>query len=96
MLNKTIDKLNEFVYDISTEPLRLEEAYLKISEQIKVLCVRANISNAELARRLNVSPQSLSAKLKRESFTVKDLEEIAEATGSEFYHIFVLPNGEKV
>ena len=40
---------------------------MSISEQIKVLCVRANISNAELARRLGVSPQSLSAKMKRAS-----------------------------
>ena len=69
---------------------------MKISEQIRVLCVRANISNAELARRLNVSPQSLSAKLKRESFTIQDLEQIAEVTGSEFQHSFILPNGDKV
>lgn len=69
---------------------------MKISEQIKVLCVRANISNAELARRLNVSPQSFSAKLRRESFSIQDLERIAEVTGSEFQHVFVLPNGEKI
>ncbi|MCR5694156.1 MAG: helix-turn-helix domain containing protein [Clostridia bacterium] len=69
---------------------------MKISEQIKVLCVRANISNAELARRLNVSPQSFSAKLRRESFSIQDLERIAEVTGSEFQHVFILPNGEKV
>ncbi len=34
------------------------------SEQIKVLCVRSGISLAELARRLNISPQSLSGKIK--------------------------------
>ena len=39
-----------------------------ISEQIKVLCIRSNISVAELARRLGKSPQSFNAKLKRESF----------------------------
>ena len=50
-----------------------------ITEQIRVLCVRCNISNAELARRLNVSPQAFSGKMKRESFTISDLEEIAEA-----------------
>ena len=52
---------------------------MTISEQIKVLCVRSNISMAELARRIGVSPQSLSAKMKRESFTISDLEEIADA-----------------
>lgn len=62
---------------------------MKISEEIKVLCVRCNISLAELARRLNVSPQAFSGKLKRESFTVADLEKIAEVTGTEFRHEFI-------
>ena len=39
---------------------------MMISEQIKVLCVRQNISQAELARRLGTTPQNLNAKLKRE------------------------------
>jgi len=67
---------------------------MRISEQIKVLCVRSNISNAELARRLNVSPQAFSGKMKRESFTISDLEEIAEAVGVEFRHDFILNNGD--
>lgn len=57
---------------------------ITISEQIRVLCIRSNISVAELARRLGKSPQSFNSKLKRESFTIKDLEEIAEATGTSF------------
>ena len=69
---------------------------MNISEQIKVLCVRSNISLAELARRIGTSPQSLSAKMKRESFTVKDLEEIATATGTEFKRNYILPNGEEI
>ena len=51
------------------------------SEQIKVLCVRSGISLAELARRLNISPQSLSGKIKRDSFTINDLENIADVVG---------------
>ena len=54
---------------------------MRISEQIKVLCVRNNISVSELARRMGTSPQNFNAKLKRETFTVEDLEQIAEATG---------------
>ena len=46
---------------------------MSISEQIKVLCVRSNISLAELARRIGISPQSLSGKMKRESFTIAEL-----------------------
>ncbi|MGM9683816.1 MAG: helix-turn-helix domain-containing protein [Eubacteriales bacterium] len=67
-----------------------------ISEQIRVLCVRSNISMAELARRLGVSPQSLSAKMKRESFTISELEKIAEAVGASFVRKFVLYNGNEV
>lgn len=69
---------------------------ITISEQIRVLCVRSNISVAELARRLGKSPQSFNSKLKRESFTIKDLEEIAEATGTSFRRNYILPNGEKI
>ncbi len=67
-----------------------------ISEQIKVLCVRSNISMAELARRLGVSPQSLSAKMKRESFTIAELEKIADAVGATFVRKFVLYNGNEI
>ncbi|MBQ9624569.1 MAG: helix-turn-helix transcriptional regulator [Clostridia bacterium] len=66
------------------------------SEQIKVLCVRSGISLAELARRLNISPQSLSGKFKRNSFTINDLENVADAVGAKFEHCFVLENGEKI
>lgn len=67
---------------------------MTISEQIKVLCVRQNISQAELARRLGTTPQNFSAKLKRESFTVSEIEEIAEVVGVSFERSFVLENGE--
>lgn len=66
------------------------------SEQIKVLCVRSGISLAELARRLNISPQSLSGKIKRDSFTINDLKDIADAVGVRFECNFVLYNGEKI
>ena len=69
---------------------------MNISDQIKVLCVRSNISQAELARRIGISPQSLSAKMKRESFTVQDLEIIADAVGAKFERKFVLYNGDEI
>ena len=69
---------------------------MKITEQIKVLCVRCNVSEAELARKLGKSPQSFNAKMKRESFTIDDLEQIAEALNVEFKRSFVLDNGDEV
>ncbi|MGN0495314.1 MAG: helix-turn-helix domain-containing protein [Lachnospiraceae bacterium] len=69
---------------------------MTISEQIKILCVRCNMSEAELARRLGKSPQSFNAKMKRESFTIEDLNEIADAVGVEFKRNFILTNGEEI
>ena len=69
---------------------------MTISEQIKVLCVRSDISVAELARRVGTSPQNFNAKMKRESFTVAELEDIADAVNSSFERKFVLENGEKI
>ena len=63
---------------------------MTISEQIKVLCVRQNISLAEPAPRLGKSPQSFNSKMKRESFTVDDLEKIAEVIGVTFERKFIL------
>lgn len=76
--------------------LKKEVPEMTISEQIKVLCVRSNISVAELARRLGTTPQNLSGKMKRESFTVAELENIAKAVNSSFERKFVLKNGEKI
>lgn len=68
---------------------------MRISEEIKVLCVRCNISLAELARRLGKSPQSFNAKIKRESFTISELEEIASVMGVTFKYEFILNKGEE-
>ena len=69
---------------------------MTISEQIKVLCVRSDISVAELARRIGTTPQNFNGKMKRERFTIAELEDIAHAVNSSFERKFVLKNGEKV
>lgn len=69
---------------------------MTISKQIKVLCVQSDISVAELARRIGTTPQNLGGKMKRESFTVAELENIAQAVNGSFERKFVLENGEKI
>ena len=69
---------------------------MTISEQIKVLCVRCGVSEAELARRLGKSPQSFNSKMKRESFTIVELEKIADALDVKFRREFILKNGDNV
>ena len=69
---------------------------MTIAEQIKGFCVRCSVSEAELARRLGKSPQSFNSKMKRESFTVDDLDKIADVLGVQFNREVILANGEKV
>jgi len=69
---------------------------MTVAEQVRILCVRINISEAELARRLGTSPQNLNAKIKRDTFSVYDMERIAEVTGTTFKREFILNNGETV
>lgn len=69
---------------------------MTIEEQIKTVCVRRHVTVSELARRLGQSPQNLSAKMKRQSFSISDLEKIAEALDCKFERSFILPGGEKI
>jgi len=69
---------------------------MTISDQIRMLCGRLNISGAELARRTGQSPQNFNAKLKRCSFTIDELEQIADATGTSFERYFLVNKNEKI
>ena len=69
---------------------------MSVEEQIKILCVKKDISLSELARLNNISPQNFSQKLKRNTLTVDDLKAIADKLECTYQTSFVLPNGEKV
>ena len=66
------------------------------TEQIKVLCVRMDISVAKLARKLGQSPQNFNSKLKRGTITYKELIQIADILDIRYEQSFILPNGEKI
>lgn len=66
------------------------------AEQIKVLCVRMDMSISELARRIGQSPQNFSAKLKRGTITDTELVNIANELNISYEQSFTLPNGEKI
>lgn len=69
---------------------------MAVSEQIKILCVKLNISVSELGRMAGKSPQAFGQKMKRESFTVDELKQIAEAAGCRYEGVFITPGGERV
>ena len=71
---------------------------MAMAEKIRILLVkRGNISEAELARRMGISPQNLHNKMKRDNFSERDLQEIADALGLRLEISFIDPaTGEKV
>ena len=66
------------------------------AEQIRVLCVRTGVSLSELARKINQSPQNFNAKLRRNTITQDELNQIAKALDVTYEQYFVLENGELV
>lgn len=75
-----------------------EAGYMSMVQAIRIALVkRGNISEAELARRVGVSPQNFNNKMKRDNFTETDLREIADALGLRLEISFVDPEtGEKI
>lgn len=69
---------------------------MSVSEQIKILCVKLNISVSELARKNGSSPQAFSQKMKREGFTPNELKELAASAGCQYETSFILPDGDRV
>lgn len=51
---------------------------------------------AEMARRLNKTPQAFNQKTKRGKFSIEELQDIAMVSGCELKCEFVYPNGEVV
>lgn len=62
---------------------------MALSNKIRILLIkRGNISEAELARRMGISPQNLNNKMKRDNFTEQDLQQIAAALNCTFNATF--------
>ena len=69
---------------------------MRIDNELKILAVKTDMTITEMGRRMDKSPQAFSQKIKRGTFTLDDLQEIAIATGSTFECAFVLPNGDRI
>ena len=69
---------------------------MDFQKKIKLGETYAGISEAELARRLNTSPQALGQRLKTGKFTYAEMEAIAKALGAEFVCSFRFSDGSSV
>lgn len=51
-----------------------------MTEQIRIMLIkRGNMSGTDLAKKIGTTPQNISNKFKRNNFTMKDLQQIADA-----------------
>lgn len=63
------------------------------SDMIVEVCKNMNISIAELARRINQSPQNLNKKLKRSTVSAKEMIAIAQVLDIIYEQRFILNDG---
>lgn len=68
-----------------------------MSEKIKIVLLKRSKTLKDLSEVIGGTPQNISGKLKRDNFSEKELQQIAEALDCDFEAHFVLRDtGEKV
>ena len=67
-----------------------------MTEKIKILLLKKKMSVTDLAKLLNVTPQNLSNKFKRDNFSEKELLEIARALNVKYEAHFITIDEEKI
>ena len=65
-------------------------------QKINILLAHAGITQAELASRIGTSPSNLNQKIKRESLTNDELQQIAKAVNASWEAYFLLPDGTRI
>lgn len=66
---------------------------ITLQQKIDMACVHADISRAELARRLNTTPSAFKQRFDNGKFTQEELEKIATLCGGEYYSGFKFNDG---
>lgn len=66
---------------------------MTIEQKLKMALSYSGISQAELARRIGTTPSNLNQKVKRNTLTNEELEQIAAAIGGAWRAKFVFADG---
>ena len=69
---------------------------MTIAQKVNMALSYKGISQAELARRLGTTPSNLNQKIKRNTLTKEELEQIAKILGGKWRAEFVFPDGTKI
>jgi DNA-binding Xre family transcriptional regulator len=67
-----------------------------MAKKIKMLMVERDVNITQLAEKIGTSQPNLSNKLKRDNFSERELDEIAEALNVKFVGRFVLEDGREI
>lgn len=70
---------------------------MKMEQKINMALAYKGISQAALARAIGMSPSNFNQKIKRDTFTDKELEKMADALGAIYIPAsFEFPDGTKI
>ncbi|WP_016991685.1 helix-turn-helix domain-containing protein [Lysinibacillus boronitolerans] len=69
---------------------------MSMTEKIKIVLVKKKMTITQLAEALETSQSNLSKKMKRDNFSEKELEQIAEVLGIGYEANFIFEDGTKV
>lgn len=69
---------------------------MTIAQKVNMALSYKGMSLSELARRIGTTPQNLSQKVKRNTLTKEELEQIAEVLGCIWRAEFEFPDGMKI
>ena len=91
-IKKSIDSIADIGYNNACKEVLPMEAKKKIQAALGY----AGISQAELARRLGITPQQLSSRIATGKFTLSEWERIAGAMGAKLTVIIEFPDGGRI
>jgi len=69
---------------------------MAMTEKIKILLAKRNMKTADLAQLLNTKPSNIYSKFRRNNFSEKDLEKIAEVLSCKYEGNFVMEGGDRI
>ena len=61
---------------------------LKQKQMIEIACIKAGITQSELAKRIDMSPSNFSYRINNTGFKIQEFETMAEALGLKFTYNF--------
>jgi transcriptional regulator with GAF, ATPase, and Fis domain len=73
-----------------------EENTMTTEQLIKVALSYAGMTQAELADKIGMNKSNFNARMKRESFSRIEMEQIAKALGMEFVYTFKMSDGKTI